>query len=155
VNSESYSEDERREAVKLYLTLGSFEKASEGSGIPVGTIASWKSKDRPWWDRVCAELVVEIEGNYRPGYVRVLGRAIEVMEDRLEHGDPKLTKDGVVRVGVSAKEAAVIAGIASDKLKQFAQVPVSPETQEARRRRLKLVAGEPATVSELKPAEAK
>jgi len=85
-------------------------------------------------------LIVEIEGNYRPGWVRVLGKAIEVMEKRLDEGDPKVTKDGVVMVGVPAKEAAVIAGIAADKLRQFANVPQTPETQEARRIRLKAVA---------------
>ena len=52
----------------------------------------------------------------------------------------------------SAKEAAVIAGIASDKLRQFANVPQTPETQEQRRTRLKAVAVEPSAVSVIKTA---
>jgi hypothetical protein len=137
--------------VRLYLLHGTVDRVSQDTGIPIPSIMNWKNRDRAWWDRTCAELIVEIEGNYRPGWVRVLGKAIEVMEKRLEEGDPKVAKDGkVVMQGVPAKEAAVIAGIAADKLKQFANVPGKPESREERRERLKAVAGEPASVSVLK-----
>jgi hypothetical protein len=138
-----YTESERREAVREYLLRGSYVAVEEALGVPRQTVAGWKHDQREWWEKTVAQLIVEIEGDYRPGWVRVLGKAVEAMEDRLDHGDTKVTKEGAIKVPVSAKEAAVIAGIAADKLKQFGiGTPAKGETAEERQERLRRLAQE-------------
>lgn len=132
----AYTEAERREALRQYLLLGTYRAASEAVAIPEQTMRSWKHNDREWWDRVQNELITQIEGDYRPGWVRVLGKAVEAMQERLDKGDTKLTKEGLVRVPVPAKEAAVIAGIAADKLRQFGAKPALSEDAQKRRKEL-------------------
>jgi hypothetical protein len=136
-----YTEAEKREALRCYLVQGTYQKAADASGIPLNTIRSWKHLEREWWDRVCNELITELEGEYRPGWVRVLGKAMEAMEDRLEGGDYVLTKEGLKRVPVKGKELGIILGIAADKLKSFGlMAPVKAAKAVAEERQERLVA---------------
>lgn len=140
MSDRNYTPEERREVLKQYLLLGTFRAAAEATGTPENTIRSWKHLMREWWDRTQNELITEMEGEYRPGWVRVMGLAVEALKDRLEHGDTKLTKDGMVKVPVSAKDTAVIAGIAADKLKQFGVKPAQGEDAVKRRSELAALA---------------
>jgi hypothetical protein len=138
-----YTSEEKRAAVKAYLETGRYSTAGERCGIPQQTIASWKCLEREWWDRTVNELVTELEGEYRPGWVRVLGKAMQAIEDRIDHGDHQLTKEGLVRVPVKGKELGVILGIAADKLKQFGLVAPATGTKrvaEERQERLRAIA---------------
>lgn len=137
----SYTEQEKRHGVRVYLLCGSFVKAGVELGIPHQTITSWKFNNREWWDRTCNELITEIEGEYRPGWVRVMGKAVEALEERLENGNTVLTKAGQTRIPVPAREVAVIAGIAADKLKQFGlMAPAAKISSEDRQRELRQIA---------------
>lgn len=139
----TYTPEERREIVRQLLLLGTMGRVSEALGVPESTIKSWKFSQREWWDRTINELVTEMEGDYRPNWVRVMGKAVEAIEDRLVNGETKLTKDGPIRIPVSAKDVAVIAGIAADKLKQFGlTTPAKGESAEERQERLRKVAQE-------------
>jgi hypothetical protein len=136
-----YTDAERLEVMRQYLLLGTTRAASEATGVPEGTIKSWKTLYREWWDRTVNELITELEGDYRPGWVRVLGKAMEAIEDRIVHGDHVLTKDGLKRVPVKGKELGIILGIAADKLKQFGlTTPSVKEAQEKRQERLRAIA---------------
>lgn len=137
-----YTDAEKREVVRQYLVRGTYQKAADATGVPLNTIRSWKHETREWWDRVCNELITELEGEYRPGWVRVLGKAMEAIEDRIENGDHQLTKDGLVRVPVKGKELGVILGIAADKLKSFGlMAPVkTQQVAEERQERLRAIA---------------
>jgi hypothetical protein len=136
-----YTDAEKREVLRQYLVLGTYQKAADASGVPLSTIRSWKHLEREWWDRTCNELITELEGEYRPGWVRVLGKAMEAIEDRIEHGDHVLTKEGLRRVPVKGKELGVILGIAADKLKSFGlTAPVAKVSQEERSERLRAIA---------------
>lgn len=144
-----YSPEEKREALKQYLLLGTYQKVSEATGISVNTLRGWKHHEREWWDLTQNELITELEGDYRPGWMRVLGKAMEAIEDRIDGGDYVLTKEGIVRVPVKGKELGVIMGIAADKLKQFAVKPVTVEDAGKRRKDLAELAKEDRKANDL------
>jgi hypothetical protein len=119
-----WNEAERRAVVKAYLLLGTIEKASQATGVAEGTIKTWRYGNPEWWAETADSITQEMEGQYQSGWRRVLGKAVEQMEDRLSNGDEKLLRDGTkVRVLIAAKEAAVIAGIAADKLRVSMGLP--------------------------------
>lgn len=125
--------EQREEAVRTYLALGSYVKAGAALGIAWQTIALWKHRDPVWWEETVAKIQMELEEQYRAGWRNVLSSALSVMQDRLENGNHKLVKveageDGefkpvIVRVPVEAKDAVVIGGIACDKLRVSMGLP--------------------------------
>ena len=108
--------------MQCYLSTGFYKKASAASGVPWQTIAFWKNS-APWWDEMCAKLTMEMEEQYRAGWRKVLGGSLEAIEDRLLNGNHVMTKEGIVRIPVQAKDAVVIAGIACDKLRVSLGLP--------------------------------
>jgi hypothetical protein len=145
----TYTPEEKRECLKQYLLLGTYSAAAEATGVPINTIRSWKHVDREWWDRTQNELITEMEGDYRPGWVRVLGKAIEAIEDRIENGDTVVTKAGLARVPVKGKDLGVLAGIAADKLKQFGVKPAVPDDVAKRRKELQELAKKDQELAQL------
>lgn len=130
---EHLTPDERENAVRTYLALGSYRKAGEALGISWQAIALWKHRDPVWWDETVAKVQIELEEQYRAGWRNVLSSALTVMQDRLENGNHKLVKvekgdsgefePVIVRVPVEAKDAVVIGGIACDKLRVSMGLP--------------------------------
>jgi hypothetical protein len=128
-----YTPEERENAVRTYLALGSYVKAGEALGMCWQAIALWKHRDPVWWEETVAKVQMELEEQYRAGWRNVLSNALSVMQDRLENGNHKLVKvetgeDGqhkpvIVRVPVEAKDAVVIGGIACDKLRVSMGLP--------------------------------
>jgi hypothetical protein len=117
-------EDEKERIIGLYLAYGSYVKAGEAAGVSWQTIALWKHRDPAGWQETVDKLNAEMEEQYRAGWRNVLVRSLDVMQDRLEHGNHKLLKDGtIVRVPVEAKDAVVIGGIAADKLRVSMGLP--------------------------------
>lgn len=139
--SDAFSEGEKREVLRQYLLLGTVRAASEATGVSEGTIKSWRYNTKEWWDRTVNELVTEMEGDYRPNWVRVMGKAVEAIEDRLTNGDERIVGREKVRIAVTAKDCSVIAGIAADKLKQFGLIaPSQAQSPEERRQKLAEIA---------------
>lgn len=104
-------------ATIAYLITRSSIKAEAISGVRNGTIRQWK-KNAPWWgDAVRAfraaqrdELVAKLS--------KIAMTGLENAEERLENGDEVvLTKTGkIIRRKVSARDAAWIAAVATDKV---------------------------------------
>jgi hypothetical protein len=118
------AEDDKERIIGLYLAYGSYRKAAEAGGVSWQTIALWKHRDPSGWQDIVDKLNAELEEQYRAGWRNVLVRSLDVMQDRLEHGNHKLLKDGtIVRVPVEAKDAVVIGGIAADKLRVSMGLP--------------------------------
>jgi hypothetical protein len=119
-----YSEEQKVLAVSCYLSAGSYRKAEELCGVKWQAIAQWKHRTPDWWQETVDKLNAEMEEQYRAGWRNVLVKSLDVMQDRLEHGNHKLLKDGtIVRVPVEAKDAVVIGGIAADKLRVSMGLP--------------------------------
>lgn len=129
---QKYTEEQKVYALSCYLAAGSYKKAAEQCQIPWQSIALWKYRDPTWWQETIDKLNMEQEEQYRAGWRQVLTRSLDVMQDRLEHGNHKLVKvvmeDGqikseIVRVPVEAKDAVVIGAIAADKLRVSLGLP--------------------------------
>lgn len=127
-----YTEEQKVLAVSCYLSAGSYRKAQELCGVKWQAIAQFKHRDPQWWQDTVDKLNAELEEQYRAGWRSVLVKSLDVMQDRLEHGNHQLIqfkgKDGSVetrleRVPVPAKDAVVIGGIAADKLRVSMGLP--------------------------------
>lgn len=94
------------EAVQLYLMLGgSVAKTAGALKIPEQTVWTWKKTD--WWHEYENQIRREENLALSARLQRAIGKSMEVLEDRLEHGDwiydQKTGK--MVRKPVSLKDA--------------------------------------------------
>lgn len=108
-----YSEEERREAVLLYFIHGTQTKVAELTGIPQRTLSGWIKE--PWWAEFTRDLVAACKDSTGAKFRQIIEKAADETLDRLTNGDIVMTKDGPVRKPVSAKDAAVIMAVATDK----------------------------------------
>lgn len=165
-----YSDEQRKEAVRCYLVTGECEAATKLCGVPAQTINHWKLH-ATWWDEVSLEVCLELEEKYRAGWRGALSGALDIMQDRLAHGNVAVhlgkpvyeTNEAgekvAVRVPIPAKDAIVIGAIAQDKLRLSLGLPsriVAREADDDRLSRLRKVAEEDRRARGLteSPAEA-
>jgi hypothetical protein len=142
-----YTESERRTAVRAVITEGGFRPAGLALGIPWETIAGWKHRDPEWWDKVYAEISLQLlEGLTEASQgkaLRLRERLLDLMSDRVEHGESKLNvKTGevvLVPVGLSdlTKTFAALGGNKSEQTK-----PAAAMTEEERLEELARIAEE-------------
>src|SRR5215470_17822480 len=116
-----YSDQQRREAVALYVLHGNWKRVSELTGIPERTLNDWSIQ--PWFATMLAELRAEKGAEFDGALTRVLGEATKQLLDRLQHGDPYIVGGEVKRRPVAAKDLAIIAGVAFDKRQLCRSLP--------------------------------
>lgn len=119
-----YTESDRRNAVRAVIIEGGFRPAGIALGIPWETIAGWKHRDPEWWDKVYAEITLQLlKGLTEASQHKALAlreRLLELMGDRIENGESKLNvKTGevvLVPVGLSdlTKTFTALGGQKSD-----------------------------------------
>ena len=103
-----YSPNQRLEAVKTWLTLGSLVQTAAVVKIPEQTLRIWKRSD--WWKELEAEFKsqgnVELSAKLRD----IAKRSIDVIHDRLEKGDIQINPrtGAITRRPVGARIAADI-----------------------------------------------
>jgi hypothetical protein len=118
-----YTDEHKELAVRAYLAMGTYDKASAVCGVPRSTIAWWRQK-APWWDDLAAKVHQEMEETYRAGWRGVLEKALDQIADRVANGNWVLSRDGTItRVPVSARDLILVAGIAQDKLRLSLRLP--------------------------------
>lgn len=101
-------------ALSIYAETGSLLTASRETGIPQSTLHYWLSKEDAADQLESLRLAIRSQTAHK--WAGVANLAIDVLLDRLAHGDPVLDKDGVERrIGIKGKDAAFIASIATDK----------------------------------------
>jgi len=96
-----YSNEQRREAVRIYMETGKGTVVAKRLGMDPSTICLWRQTE--WWDDLAHEISIEIDDE-----VRALLRS--TMVDGQKTVLAKLDT-------ASAKDAAIIASIAIDKLR--------------------------------------
>jgi hypothetical protein len=134
-----YTPEQHKGAVRAYLVTGTYRAAAKLCGVPAQTICYWKLHGG-WWADVELRVSMELEEKTRAELRRILKISLEVLEDRLKHGNHavhrgipiyeqevvdgtlvyKLDAEGKrisVRVPITAKDAILIMGIAFDKLR--------------------------------------
>lgn len=73
------------EVITRYVTLGSYEKAVEGTGISANTVKSWKRQD--WWPEVYAFASRMVDTRLEGYMTGIMENAIEQIQERLVNGD--------------------------------------------------------------------
>jgi hypothetical protein len=116
-----YSDQQRREAVMLYVLHGNWRRVSELTHIPERTLNDWSTQS--WFATMLAELRAEKGAEFDGALTRVLDEATKQLLDRLQHGDPYIVGGEVKRRPVAAKDLAIIAGVAFDKRQLYRNLP--------------------------------
>jgi transposase-like protein len=104
-----YTDSQKVDAVKSYLALGgNLKLVSRTLGIPYYTLKDWKSSN--WWKNLTGEFKKEEKLELSSRLTRIIGKAMEEIEDRVSQGDFVLNqKTGeMVRKPMQARDLAVI-----------------------------------------------
>lgn len=96
-----YGDDQRKQAVYLYLVMGNIQKVSTTIDIPVRTLHDWKNT--AWWNDLLTEYRVEKKEQLNSDLTRLIDISVDSIEKAYKHQE------------VKPKEAATILGICFDK----------------------------------------
>lgn len=111
-----WSDNDKLKVVSAYVLLRNASRVEEITGVPAGTINYWKTL--PWWEVEEAKVRRAQAEETVSRYHQIVKKTQELIMDRLEIGDTRMTKDGaLITLPVPAKDLAVINGVAIDKQK--------------------------------------
>lgn len=121
-NDYFHKSGDKDRGVAAYVSTGSFSKASNITGIPETTLRYWSKQD--WWGEAVLRVDKADSDELKSTFTRIAKKATAELEDRLEHGDEIVTKDGeIVNKKISGKELAIIAAVSADKRRQEILTP--------------------------------
>ncbi len=120
----SYSDEDRRQAVTLYLVHGSMEKVSEQTSIPVRTLRDWRNQSE-WWNGYADSVRAQVTDRIRAQVDEMIELAHGEVVDRLQYGDFKVVNKEVQRVPISGKDEAWIYAFFFDKRQVLSNLPTS------------------------------
>lgn len=126
---DQWSDAQKMKAVTLYLLVGNLSLVAQETKIPYATLDKWKRS--PWWEEAKEE--VRRSANLQVGgtLARVREKAVEVVLDRLEHGDLNIDKEGnLTRRPVNAKTASEIAVKTLDRELLLQKLETAPKLQQ-------------------------
>lgn len=118
-----YTDEDRRNAAFQYAMYGSLARVEKETGIPDSTLCQWKQSE--WWDEVFQQAQTLIEDRFRADCNKIVEKATETTLDRMENGDTVVTKEGLKRIPMKGRDAAVIGAMYYDKLRLSLNLPTS------------------------------
>lgn len=124
VDTNQYTDEQRRTAVVLYMTLGNMNAVSERTGIPHNTLADWKNHS-DWWHVVADDARQQVGDEIKAEILATMRAAYTEVRERLENGDHKVVDKRVQRVPVSARDAGWLAAVLTDKWQVLNNQPTS------------------------------
>lgn len=98
----SYTDELRRHAVVAYQVHGNLNEVAREFGIPCTTLKDWKNSE--WWTHYTAEIRQDLKDEVTADITRTYRKYIAALEDRVDNGDAVVTKAGIVRVPVRARD---------------------------------------------------
>jgi hypothetical protein len=132
-----FTDKEKLKAVCTYAVAGNARRVAEITGIPEGTIRSWKSTE--WWNEAMTKIIVEQDDELGTKLTNLVNKAVDEVNDRLDNGNyvynPKLDK--LIRKPVDAKELAIVTAISIDKRQLLRGLPTSRTETVSQTERLK------------------
>ena len=140
-----YTHEQRMEVISIFALTGSLVRAASQTGIPQSTLYSWRQQ--AWFAEHVGAVRKEKEMELDGAFTRIIVKALDAVEDRLDNGDPCIVDGRVQRVPVKAKDAALIAAIAFDKRKMLreptllAQESMAPDYLERLSTRITVLSG--------------
>ena len=109
-----HSPSEKAHAAALFAVTKNMAEVSKITNISEKTLSRWKQE--PWFHEIVDRVKQEQNEVLDAKFSKVLDKAAEEMQDRVENGDWILTKDGAtVRVPVKARDLAVVTSSLFDR----------------------------------------
>lgn len=114
-NKHPYSPQQRVDVVMAYSTAGNLQAIAKQFGIPEQTLYTWRKQ--VWWEPALRECLRQHDVELDMRLTGVLNKTLNHMNDRLDHGDEVLDKNGeLVRKKVSFRDLAISGlGVGYDK----------------------------------------
>lgn len=102
-----YTDNQKLEAVKLWLLTGNQTATAATLGIPLPTLRQWRYSD--WWKDLVEEMRQEEQIRLNNRLQKLAVKTLEVMEDRLENGDFVLDKHTgqIIRKEVNLRDSTL------------------------------------------------
>tara|TARA_R110000803_G_scaffold31635_3_gene70326 strand:- start:876 stop:1412 length:537 start_codon:yes stop_codon:yes gene_type:complete len=119
-----YSDNDKRQAVALYMSMGNMVRVSEQMNIPEKTLSQWKNESEVW-EATATELRSQVTDEIKSRIDSTIAKCFSNLDDRLEHGDWKVVDKELVRVPVSARDAGILGGIYLDKRQVLNNMPTT------------------------------
>lgn len=120
----TYTENQKLEAVKLWLVVGNLHQTAAALKIPYDTVKTWRYSD--WWEKLAVEIKSEGRMELSARLKKIAEKALEATLDRIENGDWQMSPTGeLVRRPVAA---AVVSKIATDAIQKVEELERVPET---------------------------
>ena len=120
-----YTEKEKINACCVFAVSGNSRRTAEITKVPEATIRAWKQTI--WWQEITVRIYEEQDEGLSSKLTSLVDKAVEAINDRLEHGDylynPK--KDKLVRKPIGARDLATITIMAVDKRQLLRGEPTS------------------------------
>ena len=121
----NYTDEDRRKAVVLYLTLGNFTAVAKQTGFPVRTITDWRH-NAEWWNEIAAGVDQEKTDRIKASIDKIIDSALKNTLDRLENGDEVVGKDGnKIRKKMSGRDTAIVGAVYFDKRQVLSHQPTN------------------------------
>ena len=120
-----YSDAKKVEVVTTYLVLGKAPLVEAATGVPRGTIRTWKMQ--PWWKELEAEIRSDEDQELDAKLSKIVDRTLDTVVDRIENGDYILDSrtGSVKRVPVKMKDAHKVSVDLIDKRNLLRGKPTS------------------------------
>jgi hypothetical protein len=119
-----YSDEDRRRAVVEYFVAGNMTLVAERTDIPRTTLNGWRQTE--WWDEALVELRQEKADELDANLTKLIDSAFEQLQDRIEHGDYILNKEGkLVRKPMSGRDLVTTGAIVYDKQRLHRNQPTA------------------------------
>lgn len=138
--NKSYSDSQKLEAVKLWLTTGNLVATAAALNIKFPTIRQWRYSN--WWSELAEQ--IRTEGSFKMTHKlkQAAEKALEVTVDRLENGDWIYDqKSGELRrKPVSLRDANTATSMLLDKAMKIEQRPHDEAAQHKVQDRLEALA---------------
>ena len=128
-NGSQYSREQIRKAAADYVVTGSVTDTARNNAIPPSVLYDWRQTE--WWVELTHCIREENSDELDGALSGLIQDAVAAARERIQNGDHKLLKmkgesgDRVelVRVPVSAKDAAITAAVALDKRQLLRNLP--------------------------------
>jgi len=120
-----FTDEEKLNAVCVYAVSGNARRTAELTSIPEATIRGWKQTQ--WWNEIMSRVHDEQDEELNSKLTNLVDKAVEAVNDRIDHGDYlyDLKRGQLVRVPVKAKDLTVVTAIAIDKRELLRGKPTS------------------------------
>lgn len=119
----------RIEVATLYACLGSVPKVAELCGVHPATVREWRREE--WFLKLLDEIRSENNDAIDVKFTETIGKAVDLIGERLENGDSYVTKTGeIIKVPVKIRDLALVAAINIDKRQILRNKPTAITQQQ-------------------------